>query len=76
MGAKFHMLSLFLRNFFFKLGPKIFFLSLELLRPLVSVNNDFLNFPFLNSGSCAEGNRRPIEDDYTSINVFPDLLVS
>jgi hypothetical protein len=26
----------------------------------------------IESGSCAEGNPRPIDDDY--INVFPDLL--
>jgi hypothetical protein len=37
------MLSLFLRSFFSKLGPNKFF-SVELLRPLDSVNNDFLNF--------------------------------
>ncbi len=44
-GAKFltRMLSLFLRRFFSKLGPKFFF-SVELLRSLVSVNNDFLKF--------------------------------
>jgi len=44
-GAKFltRMLSLFLRRLFFKLGPKIFF-SVKLLRPLVSINNDFLKF--------------------------------
>jgi hypothetical protein len=44
-GAKFltRMLSLFLRRFFSKLGPKKFF-SVELLRSLVSVNNDFLKF--------------------------------
>ncbi len=45
-GAKFltRMLSLFLRRFFFlSFGPKIFF-SLALLRPVVSVNNDFLKF--------------------------------
>ncbi len=44
-GAKFltRMLSLFLRRTFFKFGPKFFF-SVELLRPLVSVNNDFLKF--------------------------------
>ncbi len=41
-GAKFltHMLSLFLRRFFLSLSQKNFF-SVELLRPLVSVNNDF-----------------------------------
>jgi hypothetical protein len=38
------MLSLFLRRFFFvSLGQKFFF-SVELLRPLVSVNIDFLKF--------------------------------
>jgi hypothetical protein len=44
-GAKFltRMLSLFLRRFFSKFWPKIFF-SFLLLRPLVSVNNDFLKF--------------------------------
>ncbi len=44
-GAKFltRMLSLFLRRFFSKLGPKLFF-SVELLRSLVSVNNDFKIF--------------------------------
>jgi hypothetical protein len=36
-----HMLSLFLRMFFLSLDQKFFF-HLELLRPLVSVNNDFL----------------------------------
>jgi hypothetical protein len=47
-GAKFlaRMLSLFLRRFFLKFGPKFFF-SVELLRLLVSVNNDFENFLFL-----------------------------
>jgi hypothetical protein len=47
-GAKFliRMLSLFIRRFFLSLGPKNFF-SVELLRPLVSVNNFFLNFSFL-----------------------------
>jgi hypothetical protein len=47
-GAKFltRMLSLFLKRFFLSLGQKIFF-SVELLRPLVSVNNDFLKFSFL-----------------------------
>ncbi len=46
-GAKFHtrMLSLFLRIFFSKLGQN-FFLSVELLRSLVSVNNDFSKFLF------------------------------
>ncbi len=47
-GAKFltRMLSLFLRRFFFlSWGQKNFF-SVELLRPLVSVNNDFLKFSF------------------------------
>jgi hypothetical protein len=41
-GAKFlmRMLSLFLRRFFLSLGPTKMF-SVELLRPLVSVNNDF-----------------------------------
>ena len=40
-GAKFlmRMLSLFLRRFFSKFWPKIFF-SVKLLRPLVSVNDD------------------------------------
>ncbi len=45
-GAKFltRMLSVFLRRFFFlSWGQKIFF-SGELLRPLVTVKNDFLNF--------------------------------
>ncbi len=44
-GAKFltRMLSLFVRRFFFKLGPKKNF-SVQLLRPLASVNNDFLTF--------------------------------
>ncbi len=44
-GAKFltRMLSLFLRKFFFEFGPKKFF-SVELLRSLVSVNNDILTF--------------------------------
>jgi hypothetical protein len=37
------MLSLFLRRLFFKFGQK-FFLSVELLIPLVSVNNDFVIF--------------------------------
>jgi hypothetical protein len=37
------MLSLFLRRFSLSLGQKIFF-PVELLRPLVSVNNDFLKF--------------------------------
>ena len=37
------MLSLFLRRFFFILGQNIFF-SVDLLRPLVSVNNDLLKF--------------------------------
>jgi hypothetical protein len=43
MGAKFltRMLSLFLRRLFYKLGPKFFF-SVELLRLLVGINNDFL----------------------------------
>ena len=36
-------LSLFLRMFFLSLGQIIFF-SVELLRPLVSVNNDFIKF--------------------------------
>ncbi len=47
-GAKFltRMLSLFLRRFFLSLGQKIIF-SVELLRPLVSVNNDFFNLSFL-----------------------------
>ncbi len=41
-AAKFltRMLSLFLRRFFKKLGPKKVF-SVEPLRPLVSVNNEF-----------------------------------
>jgi hypothetical protein len=51
-GAKFlmRMLSLFLRRFFFlSFGQKNFF-SVELLRPFVSVNNDFLNiFHFLDT---------------------------
>ncbi len=34
-----HVLSLFLRRFFLSLGKKKF--SVELLRPLVSVNNEF-----------------------------------
>ncbi len=44
--AKFltRMLSVFLRRFFSKLGPKNFFFSGELLRPLVRVKNDFLKF--------------------------------
>ncbi len=48
-GAKFltRMLSLFWRRFFFKFGPKNFF-SIELLIPLVSVNNNFLKFFILN----------------------------
>jgi hypothetical protein len=41
------LLSLFLRRFFFlSFGQKKFF-SVELLRPLVSVNNDFLKISFL-----------------------------
>jgi hypothetical protein len=44
-GAKFltRMLSLFFRRFFSKFRPKKIF-SVELLRPLVSVSNDFLRF--------------------------------
>ncbi len=44
-GAKFlmRMLSLFLRRFFSKFWPKDFF-SMALLRPLVSVKNNFLKF--------------------------------
>ncbi len=37
------MLSLFLRRFFLSLGQKNIF-PVELLRPLVSVNNDFFKF--------------------------------
>ncbi len=47
-GAKFltGMTSLFNEVFFLsKLGPKNFF-SVELLRPIVSVNNDFLQVSF------------------------------
>jgi hypothetical protein len=42
-GAKFlaRMLSLFLRRFFFLSWGQKFFFSVELLRSLVSVNNDF-----------------------------------
>ncbi len=42
-GAKFltRMLSLFLRRLFSKLGPKKIFFSVELVRPLDSINNDF-----------------------------------
>ncbi len=44
-GAKFlmRMLSLFLRRFFSVFWPKNFF-SVALLRPLVSINNNFLKF--------------------------------
>jgi hypothetical protein len=44
-GAKFlmRMLSLFFRSFFLKFGPKKIF-PVELLRPLVTVNNNFLKF--------------------------------